>query len=378
MYKHYFGLNENPFSIAPDPRYLYMSERHQEALAHLCFGAVSDGCIILLTGEVGTGKTTICRRFLDELDENTDVAIIINPKLTADELLGAICDEFEIDRTDAIRTTRQRINLLNDYLLQAHARNRQALLVIDEAQHLDRDVLEMLRLLTNLETDRHKLLKIILLGQSELALMLARPDLSQINQRITSRYHLGGLQRSDLSGYIRHRVTVAGGGRSPLFGKRACRAIYELTGGIPRLINNLCDRSLLGAYSEGKEQVDQRTVKRAARELFGDRQPPRQRPARRLLVPLAGLLAAALAVGMWLGSFTSDHSPPDTAKSTGVEDDTADAPPGNEASASADDAADPLLYSAGKKGENQINIGPITVRDTSSNRRDTGAHVVHP
>jgi general secretion pathway protein A len=221
----------------------------------------------------------------------------------------------------------------------------------------------MLRLLTNLETDRHKLLKIILLGQSELASMLARPDLSQINQRITSRYHLDGLQRTDLSCYIRHRITVAGGGRSPLFDKRACGVIYQLTGGIPRLINNLCDRSLLGAYSEGKEQVDQ---------------PPRRQPAHRLLLPLAGLLAAALAVGVWLGSFTSEKSPPATAKSTAVENDTAGAVPGNEASASADDAADPLLHSAGKKGENQINIGPITVRETSSDRRDTSAHVVHP
>lgn len=378
MYKHYFGLNENPFSIAPDPRYLYMSEQHQEALAHLCFGATSDGCIILLTGEVGTGKTTICRRFLDDLDENTDVAIIINPKLTADELLGAICDEFEIDRADTALSTRQRIKLLNDYLLQAHARNRQALLVIDEAQHLDRDVLEMLRLLTNLETDRHKLLKVILLGQSELATMLTRPDLSQINQRITSRYHLGGLQRNDLSGYIRHRITVAGGGRSPLFDKRASKTIYELTGGIPRLINNLCDRSLLGAYSEGKEQVDQQIVKRAARELFSDQQPRRRRSSRRLIVPIAGLLAAALAVGMWFGSVTSERSPAKTDEANVTDNDAAPTVPADEDHDKSDDAADPLLRSAGGKGEHQINIGPITVRESSSNRREPGAHVVHP
>jgi len=381
MYKHYFGLNENPFSIAPDPRYLYMSERHQEALAHLCFGAASDGCIILLTGEVGTGKTTICRRFLDDLDENTDIAIIINPKLTADELLGAICDEFEIDQANTVLSTRQRINLLNDYLLQAHARNRQALLVIDEAQHLDRDVLEMLRLLTNLETDRHKLLKIILLGQSELASMLARPDLSQINQRITSRYHLDGLQRDDLGAYIKHRITVAGGGRSRLFDKNAIKVIYKLTGGIPRLINNLCDRSLLGAYSEGKEQVDQRIVKQAARELFGSQQPQHRPPPRRLLVPLVGLLVAALAVGMWLGSSPSERAPaepPGAAESAAVGNEDAGTLPAHDTYDAADDAADPLLQVAGRKGKNHITIGPITVREESSSQHDPGTHVVHP
>jgi type II secretory pathway predicted ATPase ExeA len=380
MYKHYFGFNESPFSIAPDPRYLYMSERHQEALAHLSFGAASDGCIILLTGEVGTGKTTICRRFLEDLGESTEVAIIINPKLTADELLAAICDEFEIDRPEAALTTRQLINLLNEYLLQAHARDRQALLVIDEAQHLDRDVLEMLRLLTNLETDRQKLLKIILLGQSELAAMLARPDLSQINQRISSRYHLNGLQRSDLGTYIRHRITVAGGGRARLFSDAAIKSIYELTGGIPRLINNLCDRSLLGAYSEGKDTVDQRIVKRAASELFGERFPRKRSPFHRLFFPVAGLLAAALAVGIWLGTITAGRSPEDQASGTPQPADTvtSDTSERHNHSDGHDEADDPLLQLAGKRGDNRINIGPITISEGSPDRHAPDDHVVHP
>lgn len=302
MYKHYFGFNEPPFSIAPDPRYLYMSEMHQEALAHLTYGATSEGCIILLTGKVGTGKTTICRCFLEQLSRETNIAVIINPKLSGDELLAAICDEFQITGIGSNPTTKDYIDSLNGYLLRTHAAGQQAVLVIDEAQNLDLDVLEMLRLLTNLETEKQKLLKIFLLGQSELATILSRPDLAQISQRITSRYHLKGLHRQDVEAYINHRITIAGGGRARLFNNASLKRIYELSHGIPRLINSLCDRALLGAYSEGKNKIDLKIIKKAAREVFGETVPKEKSFKPGKLVSMAGLLLVILLFGIWLGS----------------------------------------------------------------------------
>ncbi len=310
MYKKYFGFNESPFSIAPNPRYLYMSEMHQEALAHLKYGSISDGCIILLTGEIGTGKTTICRCFLDMKDSMTDAAIIINPKLTANELLGAICDEFEISPKEPEPTVKNHIDCLNDYLLKGHAGNRQALLFIDEAQNLELDVLEMLRLLTNLETNRQKLLKIFLLGQSELLSILSRPDLTQINQRITSRYHLKGLKRNDVEAYIDHRVTVAGGGRGRLFSKSAVKRIYAISGGIPRLINSLCDRCLLGAFTEGKDQVSEKIVKKAALEIFGRPEKEKKSGSRFVLMWSGVIFLACLLLAFWYRSYETPAADP--------------------------------------------------------------------
>lgn len=270
MYNRYFGFKENPFSIAPDPRFLYMSEMHQDALAHLNYGLSPESCIILLTGEVGTGKTTICRCFLEQLDQKTNVAVILNPKLSALELLSAICDEFQIPVKGEHSSVKSHIDSLNRFLLQAHAQDRCCLLIIDEAQNLDPDVLEMVRLLTNLETDQRKLLKIYLFGQSELSAILARPDMAQIDQRITVRCHLKGLEPDDMSRYINHRVIIAGGGENrTLFDPGAIKKIHRLSGGIPRLINTICDRSLLGAYSEGKTTVKAAIVKKAGRELSG-------------------------------------------------------------------------------------------------------------
>ena len=302
MFTDYFGFNENPFSIAPNPRYLYMSKMHQEALAHLVYGTTSKGCIVLLTGEIGTGKTTISRYFLEKLPRSTDIAVITNPKLTSSELLASVCDEFQINIKKETPSSKDYIDSLNDFLLRAYSANRQAVLVIDEAQNLDLDVLEMLRLLTNLETNQQKLLKIILLGQSELASILARPDLEQINQRITSRYHLKGLNREDVDAYIAHRIMVAGGGRSTFFTRRAVNEIYSASRGIPRLINSLCDHALLGAYSENKERVDKKIAKKAATEIFGSHFLGRTfRPYSRLILT-AGILAILLFFGLWLGS----------------------------------------------------------------------------
>lgn len=273
MYTHYFGLQENPFSIAPDPRYLYMSELHQEALAHLLFGVQGDGCMVLLTGDVGAGKTTVCRCLLEQLPENTDLALILNPKLNDMELLASICDELEIainnkkvsSKKVSIKTY---IDHLNRYLLSAHARGRVTALLIDEAQNLSLDTLEQLRLLTNLETSRQKLLKIILLGQPELRQLLNQEGATQINQRITSRYHLSPLSRQEVAAYIEHRLAVAGT-RKRLFSAEAIGEVARISRGIPRLINILCDRALMGAFVETQEQVNRKIVRQAAREVLG-------------------------------------------------------------------------------------------------------------
>ncbi len=269
MYTRYFGLHEKPFAISPTPRYLYMSELHREALAHLLYGIDSDGCIILLTGDVGTGKTTVCRFLFEQLPKTTDTAIILNPKLTAKELLVTICDELEIaDKVDGI-STKTYIDAINNHLLSAHGKGQTTVVFIDEAQNLNVGVLEQLRLLTNLETDKHKLLKIVLIGQPELRAQLERPEATQINQRVTSRYHLQPLNKADVLAYIQHRLEVAGGGKTKFFTERALKRIYLLSKGIPRLINIICDRALLGAYAENKHCVDIKIVNQAALEVLG-------------------------------------------------------------------------------------------------------------
>ena len=267
MYRNHFGLAEAPFSIAPDPRYLYMSQRHQEALAHLLYGVSADGGFVLLTGEVGAGKTTICRCLLEQIPESCDVAYIFNPKLTVEELLSTICVEFGIACPPGNTSIKVFVDCINTHLLDAHARNRHTVLIIDEAQNLSADVLEQMRLLTNLETNQRKLLQIILLGQPELAAMLERPELRQLAQRIVARYHLGPLTRAEAAAYIQHRLEVSGAKR-PLFSAALMGRVYRLSGGVPRIINVLCDRALLGAYVQGKERIDRATLAQAAREVF--------------------------------------------------------------------------------------------------------------
>ena len=271
MYNDYFGLQEAPFSIAPDPRYLFMSEQHREALAHLLYGVGSAGGFVLLTGEVGTGKTTVCRCFLEQVPADCDIAFIINPKLTALELLATICDELGISYPDGTTSIKVLTDLLNRHLLATFARGRNTLLIIDEAQNLASDVLEQLRLLTNLETNRRKLLQIILLGQPELRRHLERPELRQLAQRITARYHLQPLSRDEVEIYIRHRLEVAGRapGASPLFPRKVLDRVYQLSGGVPRLINMLCDRTLLGVYVQNLAAVDLNTLRQAKEEVLG-------------------------------------------------------------------------------------------------------------
>jgi len=271
MYYDYFGFKEAPFSIAPDPRYLYMGDQHREALAHLMYGVRSDGGFVLLTGEVGTGKTTVCRGLLEQLPEDAEIAFIFNPKLSAPELLGTICDELGIEHpSDA--SVKLLIDRIYWHLLQVHAQGRNTVLIIDEAQNLEADVLEQIRLLTNLETNTRKLLQIIMIGQPELREKLDRPELRQLAQRITARYHLGPLSRADLEAYVPHRLAVAGL-RTELFPPRIMPALHRMSGGTPRLVNVICDRALLGAYVRGQRQVDRTTLRTAAREVLGDRRP---------------------------------------------------------------------------------------------------------
>ncbi|WP_417615052.1 AAA family ATPase [Oceanisphaera sp.] len=297
MYDTYFGLSELPFSIAPDPRYLYLSQQHREALAHLQYGLACPGGFVLLTGEVGTGKTTVCRCLLEQIPDNTDLAFIINPGHSVRELLAAIAQELEI-KVAASANARQLTDAIHHHLLDAHAKGRQTVLIIDEAQSLSIDLLEQVRLLTNLETDTHKLLQIILLGQPELADTLRQPELRQLSQRITARYHLSPLTFTEMKAYIAHRLSVAGVAAT-LFRPNSLRRLYRLTGGVPRLINVICDRALLGAYVQRLPRVDLGTLNRAAIEVLGTA------PDRRgwWLATAAGLLALAVAGG-WLAQST--------------------------------------------------------------------------
>jgi general secretion pathway protein A len=297
MYQHYFGLAEAPFSIAPDPRYLYLSQRHQEALAHLLYGVNGDGGFVLLTGDVGAGKTTVCRCVLQQIPATCDVAYIFNPRLTVEELLSTICVEFGIACPPGNTSIKVFVDSINVYLLDAHARGRHTVLIIDEAQNLSAEVLEQMRLLTNLETDQRKLLQIILLGQPEFATMLERPELLQLRQRIVARYHLGPLSRAEVASYVRHRLEVSGAQRQ-LFPARLMGRLYRLSGGVPRVINVLCDRALLGAYVQSKERVDAATLAQAAREVF--HQPAGRRKLLRALAAGVILLSgAALALALY-------------------------------------------------------------------------------
>jgi general secretion pathway protein A len=303
MYTQHFGLTQEPFSIAPDPRYLFMSERHREALAHLLYGLRGGGGFVLLTGEIGAGKTTVCRCFLEQVPRRTNVAYIFNPKQTAEELLESIREEFRIPRgmvTGRLPTARDHVAALNEFLLRTHAVGQNNVLIVDEAQNLAPDVLEQLRLLTNLETNERKLLQIILIGQPELRDMLARPELEQLAQRVIARYHLAALSARETAQYIHHRLNVAGLAGALPFDAAAVRRIHAWSRGVPRRINLLCDRALLGAYARGKPAADAETVDRAAAEVLapGRRPKPRRRWWQRPRVRLG----AAVGVGMVLGA----------------------------------------------------------------------------
>ena len=268
MYTSFFGLNEKPFSITPNPRYLYMSARHTEALAHLIYGIKDGGGFVQLTGEVGTGKTTLIRSLLQRMPANADVALILNPRLSAVEFLAAILEELHIARPEPRDSVKALTDALNTFLLENYSKGRRTILIVDEAQNFAVDVLEQIRLLTNLETTQHKLLQITLIGQPELRTMLARTDLRQLAQRITGRYHLEPLSQAETAEYVHHRLRVAGAVR-PLFTPAATRELYRLSGGVPRIINVIADRALLGAFTREQAQIDPALLRRAAGEVYG-------------------------------------------------------------------------------------------------------------
>ncbi len=296
MYQQHFGLNELPFSIAPDPRYLYMSERHREALAHLLYGLKSNGAFILLTGDVGTGKTTVSRCLLEQIPANTRLALVLNPMMSALELLQTICDELRISRPVINHSIKVHVDCISRDLLAAHARGEDTVVLIDEAQNLAADVLEQLRMLTNLETSERKLLQIILLGQPELREQLAQASMSQLSQRITARYHLSPLNLTETRAYVQHRLLVAGC-REALFMDASLRQLYQLSKGVPRLINVICDRALMGAYVSNKPRINVATVNNAAEEVLGVKIVSRKKHIA-VIIGILLLMAALLLVVM--------------------------------------------------------------------------------
>jgi general secretion pathway protein A len=337
MYTSFFGLQEKPFAITPDPRYLYLSERHAEALAHLLYGINEAGGFIQLTGEVGTGKTTVIRSLLEQLPGHAEVALILNPRVTPAEFLLTICEELHLPVSEGNReSTKSLMDMLGHYLLDAHARGRRVVLIVDEAQNLSFETLEQVRLLTNLETATTKLLQIILIGQEELRALLEQPDLRQLAQRITGRYHLSPLSREETAGYVKHRMRVAGA-TAEAFTPSALREIHRLSGGIPRVINVVCDRALLGAFTREDHRVGAAYIRQAAAEVYG-----RPVPAPWLRWATAGAIAAALvlvAFGAW--SVWSTREPEQVATATATPPAAATAAPATPAPAPAEPVEPP-------------------------------------
>ena len=344
MYTSFFGLQEKPFAITPDPRYLYLSERHAEALAHLLYGINEAGGFIQLTGEVGTGKTTVIRSLLEQLPGHADVALILNPRVTPAEFLLTICEELHVPVPESGRSsTKTLMDLLGRHLLDTHARGRRVVLIVDEAQNLSTQTLEQVRLLTNLETATTKLLQIILIGQPELRELLDQAELRQLAQRITGRYHLNPLSADESAGYVKHRMRVAGA-TAEVFTPSALREVHRLSGGIPRVINVICDRALLGAFTQEDHRAGAALVRQAASEVYG-----RPVPAPWLKWTTAAAVAAAVAlvaVGVW--TFTTQR-PAATADLAG---------------GSAQPRADATLPGAG--GPDAAAIAPIPVAATAA------------
>ena len=360
MYTSFFGLNEKPFSITPDPRYLFMSERHGEALAHLVYGVTESGGFIQLTGEVGTGKTTLVRTLLlNRLPDNANVAVVLNPQLSALEFLATICEELGVDAPGEPYSSKALIDRLNRHLLEAHAEGRRTILIVDEAQNLARDVLEQVRLLTNLETSKQKLLQIILIGQPELRELLARNDLRQLAQRITGRYHLEPLTREETAAYIEHRLKVAGA-LGEVFDGAAKRAVYRYSEGVPRLINVICDRALLGAYASESRRVSRRLVRRAANEISGKSEQP---SLQRWFLPAASITALVI-VGVGAAQLLGSRVP-DVATTAAAIQSTTAPPAAPEPSAPEPDVVEDAAVSAKPMAKEPIAKEPLIQESTT-------------
>jgi general secretion pathway protein A len=305
MYNQFYGLREKPFALSPDPRFLYLSDSHREALAHLLYGIEQGEGFIAITGEVGTGKTTLCRTLLQRLDPGTEVAFIFNPQLSGLELLQAINAELGLPVEE--RSRRDLTDQLNRFLLAKKREDRRVLLIIDEAQALERDALEQVRLLSNLETETEKLIQIVLIGQPELDATLESPDLRQLRQRISVRWRLTPLSAAETREYVRHRLRIAAGAPRELFSELALREIHRRSGGIPRLVNRLSDRALLAGYASGAATIGLGLVTQTDQELGATVRDapdgtglPRVRHALRRWIGAAALLLAALGAAGWL------------------------------------------------------------------------------
>lgn len=296
MYLEFFGISDKPFQITPDTRFLYLTPRHRDGLAHLLYGADEAGGFILLTGEVGTGKTMLCRSVLEQMPEHVNVALILNPRQSSRELIASICDELNIPYRRSSTSLKYLVDRLNLYLLKQHAQGKRTVLVIDEAQNLRAEVLEQIRLLTNLEVATQKLLQIILIGQPELQAILARPELRQLTQRITARFHLTPLSKEETTAYIRHRLQIVGF-RGELFTSGAVSTVHQLSGGVPRLVNNICERSMMGAYGENVHRIDKRLVRKAAGEVLQPTE--RFQPMQWVAGGAIAAGAAALLLSIW-------------------------------------------------------------------------------
>ncbi|MFC0677357.1 AAA family ATPase [Lysobacter korlensis] len=325
MYLQHFGLTEPPFAITPDPRFVFLSERHRDALAHLSYGISQGGGggFVQLTGEVGTGKTTLCRLLLEQLPENTRVALVLNPRVSPEELLETVCEELGIDTTGRRGRIKPLVDALNTYLLDAYAQGLRIVLIIDEAQNLSFEALEQVRLLTNLETSTQKLLQIILIGQPELRGMLARENLRQLAQRITARFHLTPLSAPETGAYLRHRFAIAGGTHMP-FSPDAVQRIHARTGGIPRLINVVAERALLAGYVHERTTIDAPLVERAADEALDTTRRASSSASRRWFSPprlaaVAAVAVVATGVGVWIGSAVEGSAPTAQARTTEVQ-----------------------------------------------------------
>jgi general secretion pathway protein A len=295
VYLEYFGLSEAPFSITPDPAFVFLSQRHRDALAHLLYGVGQGGSggFVQLTGEVGTGKTTLCRCLLEQVPENTRIALVLNPLMTPRELLAAICEELGVYTGGDDTSSKWMVDRLNEFLLEAHQAGERVVVVIDEAQNLSPESLEQVRLLTNLETAKQKLLQIVLLGQPELRELLQRRSLRQLAQRITARYHLTPLGPRDAAAYVKHRMQIAGAVHNP-FRSSALKALYQRSHGVPRLINIIADRALVGAYASESTDINARLVHAAADEVQLGEPGARRGQWRWYAAAAAGLLLAIL------------------------------------------------------------------------------------
>jgi len=308
MYEEFYGLKEKPFSLTPDPKFFYLSSRHREAMEHMAYGINQKEGFILITGDIGTGKTTLCRAILERLGKNVKTAVIFNSFLTEEELVESILQDFGFPSKE--RSKKERIDALNRLLIHMGSKGENGVLLIDEAQNLSISVLEQIRMLSNLETEKEKLLQIALIGQTELRGKLKLPQLKQLEQRISVRYHLQHIDKGEVPKYIYHRLMVAGSEGRITFSRGALRNIFKYSKGIPRLVNLICDRALLNGYTKGKYTITTPMVLQAIRSLKGEEKSLSLPSRMRLAISIGALLFLLLGLGFFTFTLLSPFPTP--------------------------------------------------------------------